>query len=440
MRWRTLVLVAVILVGLATAWIVILFGDRHSTVSAFPMPDGTWIQVEGATFGTNNTFTKGSPLLARLQKLAPPPLKKIFGTTFSTSFTSSDEKLVLWYNRYDPGTGAYPAPAIDTFRVVDEHGCVFHINSYGGGGGGPAYSVSSAYVDVFPRRQKNFKVRAQNFPLVTNIELMVENPFVTNPPAWKPEPFPVTRKQHDIEYTVERIRGHFYASGNWFETKCTIRENGVDRTEWYRPLIYLVDATGNRTYNALCPYEPAWKLEIDFYKGYKAPFPQDQIWRIRDVVVPKSGQIASLAQTGSIGGVSFKAIALCGSGDFTFSNNVCVVSNEWAADWQGGGSSSSFSSGSGRVEMTFRQKEPSLLLEIHGIKRSEDLLIRLKDDQGRTTGADFRGSANKIYRFDVKLTNDAQKVEIEFIPQKPVRMEYIVEPPRPQSKQPQSAF
>lgn len=97
-----------------------------------------------------------------------------------------EEQLLLWYNRYDPATDTYPNPNLNSFRVVDEHGCVFHVNSYGGSGGGVGYSVSSAHVRVFPRRQKAFKVRAQSSP-VTNIEWTVENPFVTNPPAWTPE-------------------------------------------------------------------------------------------------------------------------------------------------------------------------------------------------------------------------------------------------------------
>ena len=125
------------------------------------MPDGTRVQVEGVTFGKTHTFTKGSALVANLRKHAPGPLQDLLPKTFFTFTTMGEEQLLLWYNRYDPATDTYPNPALNSFRVVDEHDCVFHVNSYGGGGGGPGYSVAAAHVGVFPRRQKTFKVRAQ---------------------------------------------------------------------------------------------------------------------------------------------------------------------------------------------------------------------------------------------------------------------------------------
>jgi hypothetical protein len=72
-----------------------------------------------------------------------------------------------------------------------------------------------------------------------------------------------------------------------------------------------------------------------------------------------------------------------------------------------------------------------LLLEIAGLKRSKDMLIRLRDDQGRVVAADFRGSADKQYRYQVKMPKGAQKIDFEAIPQNPSKIEYIVEPPRP---------
>lgn len=182
----SIISLCLLLFALGAAWLFIASKRLNPTMSAFQMPDGTRVQVEGVTFGTKHTFITGSPLLAKLHQRAPRALKDLFPNQFSTTATMGEEQLLLWYNRYDPATDTYPNPNLNSFSVVDEHGCVFHVNSYGGSGGGVGYSVSSAHVRVFPRRQKAFKVRAQSSP-VTNIEWTVENPFVTNPPAWTPE-------------------------------------------------------------------------------------------------------------------------------------------------------------------------------------------------------------------------------------------------------------
>ena len=437
MRLRSSFLVIGLVVGftiLAIAWAFL--GARRATapLARVKLPDGTWAQVEGVTFGTNHTFTKGSAILAKLRKHAPGKLKDLLPVHFSTSTTMGDEMLLLWYNRFDPATGTYVNANLDTFRVIDEHGCVLHVNSYGGGGAGPGYSVGSAYIRVFPRRQKTFKVQARSSP-TTNIQWVVENPFVTNPPAWKVESTPVTRERDGVQFTLERIRGHFSGRDGWFEPRFTVMHGETNRTEWYRPRTEFADATGNRDSNRLCPYEPAWKLDVRFYKSHRAPFPEEQIWRITNAVVPPEGQMVALSQTGRIAGIMVKLIALCGAGQFSFSNGVCVASNVPTSNSSGESFSSSYSSGpDARVEMTFTRNEPSLIVDIDTLPRSDDVLIRFRDSEGRTFPADFRGSANKTYRYDIKVpkgSDASTPFDVEIIPQNPVRLEYVVEPPRP---------
>jgi hypothetical protein len=433
MRWyRLLVLLILVAVALAAGWIFLLSRRAPSAQSKFVMPDGTRVQIERVTFGTNHIFGDRPQFLRGVRRFVPSPLQKWFGPPFSASFTTTEETLILWYNRYNPANDTYPAPMLDTFRVIDEHGCVFHINQYGGGASGPGYSVSSAYVPVFPRRQKAFRVRAQSLP-VTNIEWMVANPYVTNPAAWKPQPLPITRQHEGIEFTLERLKGHFYSGGNWFETKFKILEDRVDRVDWYKPRVTYVDATGNRSDYRLCPYEPAWKLEVDFYKSHKAPFPESALWRVPNLAVPPSGEALPLDQQTNIAGLAIKLIALCGSGDFRFSDGVCVASNAWSTAWQG--ESSSYSSGGiSKSEIAFRQKQPTLLLEIDGLKRWEDLLIRFRHDLAGNFTADFSGSAGHTYRYAIRIPENvppATPMNIEFIPQKPVHLEYTVEPPKP---------
>lgn len=427
-------LIALLLVvGLAAAWIFLASKRTQAPQAVFQMPDGTLMQVEGLTFGSNHTFVKGSALLATLRKHAPGKLKALLPAQYSTSTTMGEETLLLWYNQFDPGTGTYTNAALDSFRVIDEHNCVFQVTSYSSGGSSAGYTVANAHLRVFPRRQKTFKVRAQNFP-ITNIEWTVENPFVTNPPAWKPEPLPATRATEDgTQFTLERVKGHFYTGGSWFEPRFTVMHEGENRTEWYKPSVQYIDATGNRDSSQLCPWEPAWKLDVRFYKSHKAPFPEDQILRVTNLTIPPSGQFLSLAGTNVLAGVTMRLIGLCGSGQFSFSNSVCVASNAWASNWAGESSSYSIEANE-QINITCRLKEPTLLLHIDGIDRPDDLLVRFRDAQGSTFGANFRGSGSKAYDYTIKPGEGfdaSQRVDLELIPQKPVPREYIVEPPRP---------
>lgn len=429
------VIALLLIVGLVGAWIVLISKRTQSPQAAFQMPDGTRMQVEGLTFGSNHTFVKGSALLATLRKHAPGKLKDLLPAQYSTSVIMGEEMLLLWYNQFNPATGTYTNASLDSFRVIDEHKCVFRVSGYSSGGSAAGYNVGHAHVRVFPRRQKTFKIQAQNFP-VTNIEWTVENPFVTNPPAWKPEPLPATRMADDgTQFTLERIKGHFYAGGSWFEPRFTVLHEGENRTEWYKPSVQYIDATGNRDSSQLCPYEPAWKLDVRFYKSHKAPFPENQILRVTNLTIPPSGQFLSLVGTNTLAGVTMRLIALCGPGEFSFSNSVCVASNEWASNWAGESHSSSYSSGPPEhIKLTFRRKEPTVLLYLDGVERTDDLLVRVRDRQGGTFAANFRGSGSKAYYYEIKRPEGfdaSQRVDLELIPQKAVRLEYIVEPPRP---------
>src|SRR5258705_407035 len=94
MRWRSVLLVILVLVGLAIGWMFMLSGKGSSTRPTFAMPDGTRVQVEGVTFGTNHTFANGPPLLSGVRRFIPSPLRRWFGPPVSMSFNTTEETLI----------------------------------------------------------------------------------------------------------------------------------------------------------------------------------------------------------------------------------------------------------------------------------------------------------------------------------------------------------
>src|SRR5688572_10401866 len=128
-----IMLIALLLVaGLVGTWIVLVSKRTQSSQAVFQMPDGTLMQVEGLTFGSNHTFVNGSALLATLRKHAPGKLKDLLPAQYSTSVIMGEEMMLLWYNQFDPARGTYTKAALDSFRVIDEHNCSFQVSSYSG--------------------------------------------------------------------------------------------------------------------------------------------------------------------------------------------------------------------------------------------------------------------------------------------------------------------
>src|SRR5262245_36240672 len=98
--------------GLAIGWLFILSRKTSSTQPKFTMPDGTRVQVEGVTFGTNHSFGNGASFLTGMGRFVPSPLRRWFGPPISMSFNTTEETLILWYNRYNPATDTYPSPML----------------------------------------------------------------------------------------------------------------------------------------------------------------------------------------------------------------------------------------------------------------------------------------------------------------------------------------
>ena len=316
---RTLLIAALLVLGATAAW----FMRPHSpTLPSATLPDGTQIIVQAVSYGTNHTFVHGSEILGKIQKHIPFARRWLPPMLAMTMFTA-EEYLVVWYSAYDPRTEKYVSPAVDRLSVIDEHGCIFSVNHFG-----PkttaGFSVSSAYVSAFPRRQRTFIFRAkfQNYPPV---DLQIANPlFPVTTPNWKPEPLPATRTTNNLAVTLIALQPN--PERSYISALFHIYEDGVYRGEWYSKSTSFRDVTGNNITHLLCPYERAWKVDVDFYKTAKAPFPESAIWRVPNLAIPKAGEILTLTNENQFGELKIKAMAFCGAGGFSFSNEVFLFS------------------------------------------------------------------------------------------------------------------
>jgi hypothetical protein len=422
-------LVLALAFGINVLILLVLILHKEPAIPQGKLADGTVLRIEKLTYGTNHVFAKGSSITAKLRQALPGPLRGMFGSPKTASTATEKPELVVWFRQVNPSTQETVSSTVNQLQVTDSHGCVFSVGKRGTSGNYPDFSMNLARLPVFPRRQETFLFSAAGSQDSNPVQILLSNPFRLDPRTWSPEPFPIHRQAGEVEFVCTEVQGRFFPAGAYFEPHFQVLENGQDRTDWYKSEVTYLDETGNRG-QKLCPYEPAWKLEVNFFKNYKAPFPESKIARLNDINVPAPGQVVQKNVTCSISNVNIRLIALCGPGDFKFSNEVCVAAAPWQEAWtETSGSSSSYNGNQRLVELEFRKKKFSLILDMKGLTRSHEMLIRARDQTGKFHPASFNLSSEDIYRYELDLPQGLQKVDLEFIPQKPARVEFIVKPP-----------
>jgi hypothetical protein len=389
------------------------------------LPDGKQVIIQSVTYGTNHVFVHGSRLVGKIQTYLPFT-RRWLPPTSAMTMNTGEESLLILYSLCEPAGKKYLSLPLDTFNVIDEHGCVLPVTDWGGYHGTLAFSVSTASVRVFPRRQKAFTARMKlvNYP---PIDLKIANPLRPNTNHWTPEPLPATRKTNNLTVTLTKIDIHKDRSytAPWVD----IYEDGVKRNTWYGVSRNLRDATGNANDTFLCPYERAWKLELDLYRHADTPFPDSRIWRLTNLVLPEAGRVYHLTNTGhQIGSLLWRPIALCGPGDYVFSNQVCVSS----APWKESTSEILMRSRHSNVEYIFGCKELSLLVYVDGWRDESELLIRAQTPKDGLKPFGFSDSEGKLRSFKLLQPIPAGlAIDLEFIVQQPIHVEFVVQPPRP---------
>ncbi|MDB6032751.1 MAG: hypothetical protein JWM16_3089 [Verrucomicrobiales bacterium] len=409
--------------------LLVLILHKEPAIPQGKLADGTVLRIEKLTYGTNHVFAKGSPITAKLRQALPGPLRGMFGSPKTASTSTEKPELVIWFAQVNPSTQETVSSTVNQLQVTDLHGCVFPAGNRGTSGNYPNFSMNYARVPVFPRRQETFLFSASGSPGGNPVQISLPNPFRADPHTWTPEPFPIHRQVGEFEFVCTEVQGRFFPAGAYFEPHFQVFQNGQDRTEWYKHEVIYADETGNRG-PKLCPYEPAWKVEVNFFKNYQATFPESSIARMSDARVPTPGQVVQRDVTCSIGNINIRFLALCGPGDYKFSNEVCVAAASWQETWtETSGSSSSYNGNQRLVELEFRKKKFSLILDMKGLTRNQEMLIRARDQTGKFHPASFNLSSEDIYRYELDLPQGLQKVDLEFIPQKPAHVEFIVKPP-----------
>ena len=305
---RSLRILAALGLLLGIAWVIYAVAQRPAPPASgsIVLPDGSWVHIEAATYGTNHLV--GPPLshvAFRMPQFIRILMTRTFGRRAAMRFTAttSSPKLVLWLNR---GMVAGPFPS--SLGYLE---CVLSdTNGVDSGNAVPfaaRWPLTALEVGVFPRRLREINLSIYRHD-ATGAVFQLGNVVFANPayrrwPEWKPEPLPATKRGGDVEVTLEKIRTGIDESfgqekvpnGHMLEfstntrdgksaTVCVMRLHPTTNTNetWRVVGVVTSDATGNQVASdqlhhdqkagyvvfspALWVSEPAWKLNFEIIR------------------------------------------------------------------------------------------------------------------------------------------------------------------------------
>jgi len=155
---RAGICIGIVVIGLIT---FIVLRPAPARVVAASLADGTQIIVQAVTYGTNHHFFHGSKILHKVKPYIPGFINRLLPDPLETIQNTSQAMLLLWYSAYQPTTGKYVSVPVEELNVIDEHGCPFRANDAHGSRSTATFTVCTAYISIFPRRQKTFILRVK---------------------------------------------------------------------------------------------------------------------------------------------------------------------------------------------------------------------------------------------------------------------------------------
>jgi hypothetical protein len=335
------VLIALSLLALGTglaslAWL----GTVPPPVQTRRLPDGSILELQGATYGTGEAV-RGSGWQKVLYALLPPARKHQARVTVLRGERPGQ---VTFHFRTDrPGTAPRHSLGLLYASVFDEHGC--EVSSWRWEEQHPTEQLS---FPVFPRRARTvglrlYKLKGVRWTLLA--EFRVSNPRPGPYPIWSPPPLPLSQPMGEdpgggrpavtlTELTANREENLGF--GMWpgkvyWRAIFRVTRDGKPTRDWTLSALTFTDPTGNTWEPGAQDYsqrgdeihanfsaplwadETAWKLKAEFSRTGSAAFGPDELWTVRDLPVPRRGKVIPLRRRAFVQGVPLEVVSIAGA-------------------------------------------------------------------------------------------------------------------------------
>ena len=297
--------VAGIVFVLLVAGIVAAIVWWHWGPQTLTLSDGTKLKLLAVTYSKHQDF--------------PGIVRSAWGPGSHSGFDSTNETLFVWIDQrrkdnqwpnyqfmvYDRAATACAGYSMMSARYV-----------------GPDDDIVGIRLDAFPRRERKFYLRVQEWNPQSSRQTLTKAFVISNPvhgpfPAWSPDPLPDTQSDGDLEVTLTRlacgVKEPFRRDNaapndpinQGVQAAFQIQQNGRAVTNWLPVQVETSDATGNHITGwcnshwengelmtlyqwGLWPNEPAWKLRVEFSRT--SGFSAGELWTVSNLPVQPGRQ------------------------------------------------------------------------------------------------------------------------------------------------------
>ncbi|HEX5222777.1 MAG TPA: hypothetical protein VFZ59_24690 [Verrucomicrobiae bacterium] len=416
--------VVILIAALVLAVIVglVLVARRKSTDKVVMFPGGVEVGVVGV-FPGGKTVSSDKPWTAALRKVLPAGLHgKLPPVTSITCSSDRTNQLMVFFE--------LTSSPWEWIQAVDENG--FAYPRSGGscssslGNGQTLYGVP---LESFPRRQKTFRVNFLDTEFRVLAQMRVANPFPVPPleQPWQAQALPIVQTNGELALTLISAREETNRWGSHLRPEWKQQAFGRQwedaRVAYHR----VADPTGNEG-GFLSPNEKVWQIKTSVHRTRLDHFAADEKMSVTNVTIPAPAQMTPLNTAAYCAGVKVVVEGLCGPGTLHVTNGVHrgMTSNT-------NGYSSTSMSGATTVE-SLAIKRTAFLVEVTGMSPGDELVVGLKDGEGRAVKAmkldyRYRSSGVRIYQVSgLDPIDPSQSLSLELAISRPKEFVFYISP------------
>ncbi len=430
MKKRWLVVAVMVMVGLIFA---VLSQLKEPPSYAATLSDGTIVRLAKVGVGAMS-YDSYPPLKAALAGYVPNRFQSRLGERTRFTFNTQSDELGLLFLFRTPAD--QPKRDVTQFlsriEFVESTGFVFKVGVSGSSSFGSVMLINEG---PFPRRDPMLHMRLYEKETDRLLfDLHVPNPgYKPKFDEWVPEPVPATQTVEPLTVTLKNGPANIPLE--------YVRDEDVEITStdprWTntppKRNFWVTDATGGKAYrlSGLSPFEPAWKLHLRFWRNESAEFSPDEVWRTKLIKLPAALTAERLKLGGVAGGVELSTSYVTSAGEVHDDGTDLIVTPG------SGGNSSSNETRNGKPYTTVDSLLPFFQLSHSTLDEETELIIVVKDQDGRKLTNDRSGSTthhtggNSSRRIQFQPAPETTEVQLEVIVNRGRTFEFLVAPRKP---------
>lgn len=424
------------------------------------LPDGSTLSVMRAEWGATHCYPfRPSWVRRKLSRAFPQRFPLPQNRSRWETGDGIHPFLGVWLARDGVPAGSALEPS--TLIAYDSHGCPFPVQTpFSGIPLGPQAGpggVLFASLPQFPRHEASFRLEVRDRSGKVVGQVAVDHGMASPSLArlWRPSLLPITRRAGDVSVTLADVRT-WTSRGIYPHMKMDLafrfHQAGQPTDDWEPALerMVLSDAAGSvqrfehlwakpqqeRVPLWICPYQPAWKLEVPVFPAAAAPAPAGERWQVRDVPVPKRGQAVALGKTGAAGSAVLEAWAVAGPGVYEYRSGVPKALDPVPAKWRRMAARNvvvAVPPGKAGGRWTTVGSTVHVAGSWRGIPEGRRLTLRVTDERGRLCGVNgpcpFSGA--ECFCFGIHVPPGAKRLNLEFAVRRGREVEFVFAPPPP---------